>query len=226
MELDSTRVAIAAFETEIPGIRDSILWISADRLFDLAPSEHPAASSYPSDSGHMDKFNLHLQFNNIKNSGLSCFASYVYERIRPRKAGTVFPPEVTGLPFDYEVGFLGDNLTNSLGKDRNGHAIYAGLKYTFPFEKLNRPQLGFEYVHGSEYWMPGPTGGNDEFLNKLSVNGDAYEVYYIQPIHEKHMFCRIGVVYMDYDHIMNYYGPSGEIDTSVLHTYFLTDIRF
>ncbi|MDM8525739.1 DUF3373 family protein [Desulfococcaceae bacterium HSG8] len=226
VEKDPTRVAIAAFETMVPGIRDSIFWVSYDRAFDMGAFDHPAAASYPSDSGYMDKLNLHIQFNNIKNSGFSCFASYAYERIRPRPEGTIFPPEVTGMPFDYEVGLLGDNLTDSLGKPRNGRAWYMGMNYRLPFKTLKYPRLGFEYNHGSEHWISAPVSGGDEFLNKLTVNGDAYELYYIQPINEKHMFCRIGAVWLDYDSVMNFFGPSTETDMSVMNSYFLINVRF
>ncbi len=99
-----------------------------------------------------------------------------------------------------------------------------GLNYKLPFKQLKYPILGLEYNYGSEYRMPLTVAG--EHLNKLTVNGSACEFYYIQPLHEKHMFCRAGIIYMDYDHIIDYYGSSDTTDMSVFNTYFLVDVRF
>ncbi|MCP4350584.1 MAG: DUF3373 family protein [Desulfobacterales bacterium] len=237
---DPYRVGIVAFETEIPGINNSILWLSFDRSFDLAPFEPEGVPiiSKPPDSGSFDKYNAHIQFNNIKNTGFSFFGSFVYQDIKPRAQGTVISWEILqqGNPawpsyYDYQGGFLGDNVPDSsgeisLGKSQKAYGYYAGLNYRLPFEKLKYPKLGFEYNHGSKYYIYGPSSGGDDFFNKLTVNGDVYEVYYIQPIDERYMFCRFGVIYAKHKHIMWYYTPPGDIDTTVTDVYFLVNIRF
>ena len=97
-----------------------------------------------------------------------------------------------------------------------------------PISGLKYPSIGFEYNHGSKHWLPAPLSGNGELVNKLAVNGDAYELYYIQPLHKKHMFFRIGAIHMDYDYYnpMFMFGTQRESDLSILNTYFLVDVRF
>ncbi|MCP4350586.1 MAG: DUF3373 family protein [Desulfobacterales bacterium] len=207
LDADDSRGGMISFETEIPGLKNSLLWLSGDRIFEISPLTgfvFPAndQSGDSSDAGSMNKYNIHLQFNNIKNSGFSWFGSYVY------------------LDFD-KPGNPGGFLKNA----DNGYAFYLGLNYKLPFKQMKYPILGLEYNYGSEYWIPLTVAGG-EHLNKLRVNGSASEFYYIQPVHEKRMFCRAGIIYMDYDHIIDYYGSSDATDMSVLNTYFLVDIRF
>ncbi len=88
--------------------------------------------------------------------------------------------------------------------------------------------MGIEYNHGSKYWLAFNSTGSGNLIPKLGVRGDAYELYYIQPIDEKHMFLRVGCVYMDYEYEnqMLIYGPVSESDMTVLNGYLLMDVLF
>lgn len=231
IDLDDSRAAVAAFEMEIPGVKDSMVWISYSKLFGipaLTQSSIPASfpfevESTPEDAGELELYNFHLQFNNIQNKGLDWFGSFAYADFSPGSQGTVF-----SNPAGYQVGLFSDNLSGNLGEKRDGQAFYTGLKYRLPINALKNPSIGVEYNHGSKYWTGLLSSGSGDLINKLGVNGDAYELYYIQPIDKKYMFCRVGIVYMDYDHYnpMLVYGSQQESDMSITNMYFLVDVKF
>jgi hypothetical protein len=223
-EMDPCRVGGIHFETRLPEINDSLMWIGYYRAFDVGPLEIPGAR-HPEDAGNIDNYTLHLQLGNIRNTGLGWFASFTYQNILPRDEGTVLGP-------GYEVGMVGDSLNGDLGENRNAYHIYTGLRYILPIEALKNPHIGFEFNYGSQYWLPASNSDVNEFTNKFGVNGKAYELYYIQPISENHMFFRIGMIYQDYDYYppMYFYGSretdAAKSDMSILNTYFLMDVRF
>jgi len=231
IDLDDSRAAVAAFEMEVPGVKDSMVWISYAKLFALPaltqssiPASFPfTVESTPEDAGDLELYNFHLQFNNIRNSGLDWFGSFAYADFSTGSQGTVF-----SNPAGYQVGLFSDNLSGNLGENRDGHAFYTGLRYKFSIDALKNPSIGFEYNHGSKYWTGLLSSGSGDLINKLGVNGDAYELYYIQPIDKKHMFCRAGIVYMDYNHYnpMLVYGSQQESDMSITNMYFLVDVKF
>ena len=219
VKIDDWRGYVASFETEIPGVRDSLFWIGYTRAEDITPLFDVSEISYPEDFGDVEYYNAHFHLNDIMNSGLDCFFSIAWSHISPSSEGTILTPA-------YEAGVYGDTLHGDLGKSRNAHCIYAGLRYRLPAKSLKYPCAGFEYNYGSKHWLG--TAASGDIVNKLLINGDAYEVYYIQPIHERHMFLRIGAVYMDYDYDnpMYYIGSQPESDMSLLNFYFLTHVRF
>lgn len=225
--LDSCRVGVAVFETQFPYISDSLLWVGINHITKMLPltdADLPAIS-WPENAGRCDGYTAHLQFNDIKNSGLGWFGSFTWQNIHPDTRGT-------RLASGYEIGLLGDNLHNDLGKKRKGYAFYTGLKYTLPVSKMKNPVIGFEYNHGSQYWLPVGMDTSRDFINKLQINGSAYELYYIQPVIKKYMFCRIGAVYQDFDYYTSTFvygskeGEENRSDMSVLNTYFIVDVRF
>lgn len=224
VDLDPARVFGANFDTEIPGVNDSLFWLGFYRVFDITPFNVEGAV-VPEESGSADTFTMHVQFDDIMSSGLGWFGSIAYQKIRPSSQGTVLAP-------GYEVGLVGDSLHGDLGENRDGFSIFTGIKYALPVDSLKNPNIGFEYNYGSQYWLPLSTHTSGEFTNKLGVNGSAYELYYIQPIIKKHMFCRFGAVYQDYEYypLMYLYGSregeETESDMSVFLSYFLVDVRF
>ncbi|MBN1931621.1 MAG: DUF3373 family protein [Desulfobacterales bacterium] len=238
VELEDLNGWAIAFETEIPGIKNSFLWLSyilCNNVFALTdvPESAPfQISEYPDSEsvGDLGIYTLHLQFSNIKNSGLDWFGSLAYIDIDADSEGSVLTVNIPGVGevFYNEVGLFGDRLNGDLGHDRNGYHFYTGISYRLPFKCLKYPKLGFEYNHGSKYWIGEVSSGSGDLINKLGINGDAYEFYYIQPIDEKHMFCRIGALYLDYDYYnpLNIYGNQVKSDMALTSFYLLTDIKF
>ena len=231
LDLSDSRAVVAAFEMEIPRIKDSMLWLSYAKISDLPaltqasiPASFPfVVASSPKDSGSLDLISLHLQLNNIKNTGLDWFGSFSNMKFSVGSEGTVF-----AAPPGYEVGLFCDNASGNMGKDRDGQAFYTGLRYKLPIESLKQPLIGLEYNHGSKYWTGLLSSGSGDLVNKMGINGNAYEIYYIQPISKNHMFLRVGAVYMDYDYYnpMLVYGSQEKSDMSILNFYCLASIRF
>ena len=226
IDMKDTRVPALVFESEVPSIENSILQIGYTKVVDfpLVLPDFPGMTiaSLPDEEGELDFIFFHIQFNDINNDGLDCFFSYGHFNTDPPPEGVVY---TSGL----EVGMFGDNLHGNLGVDRTGYAIYTGVRYELSIEDWKYPKVGFEYTHGSKYWMGGFTSaGSGELINKLNVIGDTYELYYIQPLDKKHTFLRIGYVYMDHDHEnpLVIFGTMSDSDMTVINGYVLMDVLF
>ncbi len=178
------------FETEVPGLRDSLLvadYIMAKDFFAADPEPvSMGGSGDMANIGDMDIWGVHLQVRDIAGIGLDLFGSYAENRSDPN-GQTI---SMNGISFGLLSG-------NGSGK-HTGHAFYAGLRYEIPVRFLNRPKLGFEYNKGSQYWFSF-TPGSTEIYNKLAARGECFDYYYIQPIN-KHMFMRTGYTQIEYDY--------------------------
>ncbi len=230
IEMDEVIAPTIAFEMQIPDIENSLLWLNYTKLlgWPAFTMELPGMDlvSFPEDAAEVDAYVLHLQFNDINNDGLDWFLSFMYGDLDSNSEGTLYDS-------GYEIGVYGednpfDTLPSSLGESRSFSCFYTGLRYELQIEDLKNPKVGIEYNHGSKYWLAFNSTGSGNLIPKLGVRGDAYELYYIQPIDEKHMFLRVGCVYMDYEYEnqMLLYGPMSESDMTVLNGYLLMDVLF
>jgi len=236
VETDDTRVYAAAFETEIPRIKDSLFWMGYMRIEALgALNEVPESApfhvaSYPENAGNWDLYNFHLQFTNIFDIGLDWFASYTHMHIDNQSEGSVIAvtlPDGSSLVVN-EAGIYSESLNGSLGENRDGNCIYTGLRYRLPVRSMKFPSIGFEFSSSSKYWTGVVASGGGDLINKLDVNGEVYELYYIQPIIRKRMSVRVGGIRMDHDYenLFSIYGDQAESDKRVTWFYFLADVRF
>ncbi len=241
-EIEDTEALAIAVEAELPWFKDSFIWLGYINVQDVGVlDELPESAApltvmdYPANksAGDIDVFNVHVQIPDIKKSGLSWFGSFSLMDIDPAKRGTVIGniPVLTpqGVAFvENEVGMYGDSLHGNLGKSRSAHAFYTGVSYRIPWEAMKFPQIGFEYNYGSKYWTGSLNSGGGDILNKFDVNGSVYELYYIQPIIKKRMFCKFGAIYMDYDYYnpFSLYGVQSESDMAVRNFYVQADVRF
>lgn len=109
--------------------------------------------------------------------------------------------------------------------DRCGNALHVGFRYNIPFEPLNNPKFGVEFNRGSKYWYTANQGADDP-LNKLLLNGQCWDFYYIQPIN-KNLTLRLGYTFLrrDYPQIDASSYPD-EFKEEVTNTYFLLDAKF
>lgn len=218
--LDDSNVAAVFFETEIPGVRDSLLVLSALRASDLTASDYylGAAGNNANNIGDMDLYGIHAQANNVADSGFDIFVSTGLNKTRP--SGTI----------DYVHPVYGPMTPGLLNMDgttsHSGWAVHTGLRYNIPYKPWNNPKIGFEYNHGSDYWF-NFTWGSAELYNKLATRGDAYDFYYIQPFNDN-LFGRLGYTHIDYNysnsglHIGDFDKSTAELD----NVYFLLDVRF
>ncbi len=205
----------AFFESEVPGIKDSLMVFSYVRAQDLPFRLGDSANNLfdvPNEStGDMDLWGAHFQVRDFLDSGTDLFLSYGGDRSHPNGAasGGIF-------------GLLSDDGLES----HSGYALYGGFRYTIPFTPLNRPKFGFEYNYGSKYWVS-MTMGTSELFNKLATRGSVYDAYYIQPVN-KYLFFRLGLMHVDYNHTRSgcYLTEPQPSEASLYNTYLLMDVRF
>ncbi|MBU4407204.1 MAG: DUF3373 domain-containing protein [Proteobacteria bacterium] len=216
---DDTNIYAMFFETEIPGVRDSLLVLSALQASNLVGDGsylgQPAANPSIADIGDMTMYGIHAQANNVVDSGFDIFLSAGINKTDP-SGNTVT------TPFG-QVGLLN---TGANTDEHSGWAIHTGLRYNIPYKPWNNPKIGFEYNHGSDNWFSF-TWGSAELYNKLATRGDAYDFYYIQPFNDN-LFGRLGYTHIDYNYTNSgmHLGDFGDSTAELDNLYFLLDVRF
>lgn len=209
---DDINVYAMFFETEIPGVRDSLMVLSALHATDINGMNIPGGDKL----GNMSLYGVHAQANNVADSGFDIFLSTGINKTDPN--GRTFVHPVTGA----DIGLLNSDGTS----EHTGWSVYTGLRYNIPYKAWNNPKVGFEYNHGSEYWASF-TWGPSELYNKLGTRGDAYDFYYIQPFNDN-LFGRLGYTHINYNYgsMSQVFGEPGESEAELDNIYFLLDVRF
>ena len=217
---NGTNVYAMFFETEIPGVRDSLLVLSALQVTDLIGNTAYVGDTSTSPDqnkiGDMQLYGIHAQANNLMDSGFDVFLSTAINKTDP-----------SGRTVSYGAPSSSFGLLNNDGTtEHSGWAVHTGLRYNIPYKPLNNPKVGFEYNYGSQYWFSF-TWGSAELYNKLATRGNAYDFYYIQPFNDN-LFGRVG-----YTHLAYNYGGSGmdmgdpvSSNATMDNVYFLLDVRF
>jgi len=227
--MDDTNVYAAFFETEIPGVRDSLLVLSALRVSELTASDYyvGGVGTNNGNIGDMDLYGIHAQANNVVDSGFDIFMSLGLNKTHP--SGTIdFLVDHDNDPLTAPVS--GGDPLGLMNRDgstsHSGWAIHTGLRYTIPYKEWNNPKVGFEFNHGSDYWFSF-TWGSNELYNKLATRGDAYDLYYIQPFNDN-LFGRFGYTHIKYDYMNSglHIGDFGDSNAELDNFYFLLDCRF
>ncbi len=230
-DLSDTNVYGAFFETEVPGLQDSLLVLSY-----VQGNDFPDMFENKVTLGDMDLYGAHLQAGNIMSSGLDLFCSLGMNVTHPN--GNIYSmtaqnPSTGDILIDPNTGgFLtvpmGGLFTSTSGDEESqtGYAVYAGLRYTLPVEALNKAKLGFEYNHGTKYWFS-YTWGSSELYNKLATRGSVYDFYYLQPFNDQ-LFMRTGYTMVDYDYTGSgmHLGEPMEADAELRNFYVTLDVRF
>ena len=201
---------------------------------DISVTLIPISEVYDS-LGRGNKLTFYLQINDFLFSGIDWFATYNTTRTTPTNKPVVYGTYLANIDEDI-ANQLGNRqiplLSMGLLSDTNdqphmGYAIHCGFRYNFPLPKLNFPKVGFEYVNTSKYWI-GFTHSSEDPLHKLDTRGDAWDMYYIQPVN-KSVTLRFGhtVIRHDYDKGLGiYYNSPNPIDWKISNTYVLIDAKF
>ncbi len=213
---DDTNIYAMFFETEIPGVRDSLLVLSALQASDLVGDGTYVGGAGKADIGDMTMYGIHAQANNLMDSGFDIFFSSGINKTDP-SGNTV--TDAYGRP----TGLMN---TGANTDEHSGWAIHTGLRYNIPYKPWNNPKVGFEYNHGSDNWFSF-TWGSAELYNKLATRGDAYDFYYIQPFNDN-LFGRLGYTHIDYNYTNSgmHLGDFGDSIAELDNLYFLLDVRF
>jgi len=88
-------------------------------------------------------------------------------------------------------------------KEQTGWAVYAGIRYDLP----SKTKIGFEFNHGSKYWITFAPAADDMWTSKVGTRGNVYEPYIIQELDLKPIsnyfakaFFKLGYQYYDFEY--------------------------
>jgi len=206
--------------------------------------------------GYLTKYTLFIESKKFFGFNFDWFVGLSYMKthaksahqfmFNPRELGQSFDPIPAHLAFDQFKNLIEKNptyaaqyqalqnvpppiglLNNDGVSDHDGHVIHVGGRINLPLKIKNCPKFGIEYNHGSRYWGNFGNASEDP-LNKLSIRGEVWDAYLLQPISRYFLF-RLGhtVARHDYEEPFNYYyGEPMPIDHKVTNTYFLMDAKF
>lgn len=90
----------------------------------------------------------------------------------------------------------GEAMLGSTDK-KVGTSIWIGTQ--FPSLISSKGKWGVEYNHGSKYFRPFTYSEDTMVGSKLAVRGDAYEVYFTEPLY-KGLSCQLRATYIDYQY--------------------------
>ncbi len=106
------------------------------------------------------------------------------------------------------AGFLADDGMMGSNDEETGTSYWVGLQLPAIFSDDGK--IGLEYNHGSKYWRPFTYGEDTLVGSKLAVRGDAYEMYYSQPLTKAlSMQFRYTKINYDYTGSQGFFGASG-----------------
>jgi len=80
----------------------------------------------------------------------------------------------------------------------NGYSYWVGLQ--MPSLVSEEGRFGLEFNHGSQYWRSFTYAEDTLIGSKMAVRGDAYEVYFTEPLIDDILSLQIRYTYLDYSH--------------------------
>ena len=209
-------------ETQIPGLGDNTIQVGVNILKDLAASPFVGSNTLidadtPKILGDVYNTALNLELRNIADSKLTAFASIGTSKMNSN--GTTVDYKTTNTTY----GAKGIDYAYGAMPNETGYAYHVGAQYTFSDWGT---KLGAEYNYGSKYWFSATQGSEDVF-NKLSIHGNAVEVYAIQPIN-KELFVKVGYLQMKEDYTGSgwHFGTSFAKDANTKDAYVILNAMF
>lgn len=95
-------------------------------------------------------------------------------------------------PYANKGGMLGS--TDS----QTGYSYWIGTQ--FPSLISDEGRWGAEFNHGSNYWRPITYGEDTLIGSKIAARGDAYELYFTEPLVDDILTFQLRYTYIDYDY--------------------------
>ncbi|MDD2368311.1 MAG: DUF3373 family protein [Sulfuricurvum sp.] len=100
-------------------------------------------------------------------------------------------------PYANGQGMLGSQ------ESKTGYSYWIGTQ--FPSLISDEGRWGVEFNHGSQYWRPITYGEDTLIGSKIAARGDAYEVYFTEPLVDDILTFQLRYTYINY----NYSGSNG-----------------
>ncbi|MFA6628476.1 MAG: DUF3373 family protein [Sulfuricurvum sp.] len=91
---------------------------------------------------------------------------------------------------------------------KTGYSYWIGTQ--FPSLISDEGRWGVEYNHGTKYWRPITYGEDTMIGSKLAARGDAYEIYFTEPLVDDILTFQLRYTYIDY----KYSGSNGFFGSS------------
>jgi hypothetical protein len=88
-------------------------------------------------------------------------------------------------------------------ESQTGYSYWIGTQ--FPSLISDAGRWGVEFNHGSKYWRPITYGEDTMIGSKIAARGDAYEVYFTEPLVKDILTFQLRYTYINY----NYTGSNG-----------------
>lgn len=105
-------------------------------------------------------------------------------------------------PYANKGGMLGTE------ESKTGYSYWIGTQ--FPSLLTDEGRWGIEFNHGSQYWRPITYGEDTMIGSKIAARGDAYELYFTEPLVKDILTFQLRYTYIDYD----YSGSNGFFGSS------------
>lgn len=112
-------------------------------------------------------------------------------------------------PYEGKGGMLGSN------DSKTGYSYWIGTQ--FPSLISDEGRWGAEFNHGSNYWRPITYGEDTLIGSKIAARGDAYELYFTEPLVKDILTFQLRYTYIDYDYAgsNNFFGSTTGIPTAI-----------
>lgn len=81
---------------------------------------------------------------------------------------------------------------------KSGYSYWIGTQ--FPSLISDEGRWGIEFNHGSNYWRPITYGEDTMIGSKIAARGDAYEIYFTEPLVKDILTFQLRYTYIDYDY--------------------------
>lgn len=103
--------------------------------------------------------------------------------------------------------YAGKTMLGS-AESQTGYSYWIGTQ--FPSLISEEGRWGAEFNHGSNYWRPITYGEDTLIGSKIAARGDAYELYFTEPLVDDILTFQLRYTYIDYD----YAGSNGFFGTT------------
>jgi hypothetical protein len=81
---------------------------------------------------------------------------------------------------------------------KTGYSYWIGTQ--FPSLISEQGRWGVEFNHGSQYWRPITYGEDTLIGSKIAARGNAYELYFTEPLVKNILSFQLRYTYIDYDY--------------------------